>query len=666
MPHNVVQRASLWRVVFHACDTSSVYDRVATDNRKQKSMPADDPQHSAAHANGIDRDQQPAAIVPASARREVTRRQQARPTRASAALAPSVPRQPPNFDNVDRAVRATIGHLTKGVSPMATAEAWLSWVSHMYVSPGRQLELASAVVTRIARLQRFAAAAMTGHTATPPFSPKSGDRRFRAPEWQEYPYNLYVQNYLAMEDFWDQATRKIRGMRQIHADRVGFMVKQALDVASPSNNLLLNPEIQRYTRENGGANIAAGLHNLLDDLSRALAGERLAPPPGFQVGRELAITPGEVVYRNELIELIQYAPATDKVCAKPVLIVPAWIMKYYILDLRPENSLVRYLVSQGHTVFMLSWHNPGPDDRNTSFDDYRVRGVMAAIDAVSRIIPDQRINLTGYCLGGTIAAIAAATMARDGDDRLASLTLLAAQTDFSEAGELMLFVDESQIAFLEDLMWDQGVLDAHQMSDAFRALRSNELIWSKWIHEYVLGRRESMIDLMAWNADQTRMPYLMHSEYLRGLFLENRLSAGRFAVDGRVIALKDIHVPMFAVGTETDHIAPWRSVYKVHLFTDNDATFVLTSGGHNAGIVSEPGHPGRRFRIARRAPDDRYLAPDAWLPHARQESGSWWPVWSDWLAAASGGERTGPPQMGARENGLPPLCPAPGLFVLEP
>jgi polyhydroxyalkanoate synthase len=291
---------------------------------------------------------------------------------------------------------------------------------------------------------------------------------------------------------------------------------------------------------------------------------------------------------------------------------------------------------------------------------------MTAIDAVSRIVPGQRINLAGYCLGRTIASIAAATMSRDGDDRLASITLLAAQTDFSEAGELMLFVDESQITFLEDLMWDQGVLDSHQMSDAFRALRSNELIWSKWIREYVLGHRDPMIDLMAWNADQTGMPYRMHSEYLRALFLENRLSAGRFAVDGRVIALKDIHVPMFAVGTETDHIAPWKSVYKVHLFTDNDATFVLTSGGHNAGVVSEPGHPRRHFRIAHRAPDDRYLPPDRWLPLAHQESGSWWPTWSDWLAAASLGELTAPPPMGARDAGLRPLGPAPGAYVLEP
>jgi polyhydroxyalkanoate synthase len=339
-------------------------------------------------------------------------------------------------------------------------------------------------------------------------------------------------------------------------------------------------------------------------------------------------------------------------------------MKYYILDLSPENSLVRHLTDQGFTVFIISWKNPTAEDRNLGMDDYRKLGVMAALDAVNAIVPDRKVHAVGYCLGGTLLSIAAAAMARDKDQRLQTVSLLAAQADFREAGELTLFINESQVHFLEDLMRSQGYLDTRQMAGAFQLLRSNDLIWSRLVRHYLMGERTPLNDLMAWNADATRMPYRMHADYLEQLFLDNDLAEGRFRVGGRPIAVSDIRVPIFSVGTERDHVAPWRSAFKIHLLADTEVTFLLTTGGHNAGVVAAPDRPGGRFQVLTKSATDHYLDPDTWTGIATWHQGSWWPEWTRWLASRSG-KPTWPPALGAPTCGYPALCDAPGTYVLQ-
>ncbi len=469
----------------------------------------------------------------------------------------------PDYRTLDRMARAMLARATQGISPDALVQTWADWALHLAQAPGKRLELMQSAAMTAARLSLWLPHAPANGRHTPPFEPAPNDRRFADPGWSQWPYNVYVQSFLGIEAWWAAATRDVPGLIRDREAEVAFMTRAAIDMVSPSNIPWLNPVSIAKTTKEGGFNLVRGASNWMEDLDRMFAGRPPAGAETFEVGGNVAVTPGKVVFRNDLMELIQYEPATAKVSAEPILIIPAWIMKYYILDLEPETSLVRWLVERGHTVFIVSWKNPDGRDREVGLDDYRRLGVKAALDAVTTIVPGEKVHACGYCLGGTILAIAAATLARDGDDRIASLTLLAAQTDFAEAGEIMLFLDEGQVMLLDDLMWDQGYLDSRQMSGAFQALRSDELIWGKMIRQYVLGEREEMSALMAWNADQTRMPARMHSQYLHGLYLENRLTSGRFAVEGRKIALRDIRAPIFVVGMARDHIAPWRSVYKV-------------------------------------------------------------------------------------------------------
>ncbi|MBR0914648.1 PHA/PHB synthase family protein [Bradyrhizobium japonicum] len=568
-------------------------------------------------------------------------------------------------DDIDRSFHAALARLTGGVSPAALALAFADWQLHLLASPGKQASLAGQAIQNAFDLVD---AMLPRHAVFQPWSvirPLENDRRFTGSDWELPSFNLLAQAFLLNQQWWHSTTTGIHGLAHSNAAIADFALRQCLDTVAPTNFAISNPEVLRKIMETGGGNFVYGLHNFVEDWQALLAGGRLRSDQTYVVGKDVAITPGKVVYRNELIELIQYSPTTSTVRAEPVLIVPAWIMKYYILDLTPRNSLVRYLVESGFTVFMISWKNPTPEYRNFSLEDYRELGVDAAITTINSLRPGQAIHAAGYCLGGTLLSIAAARLARERPDCLRTVTLLAAQTDFTEAGELTLFINESQVAFLEDMMWRQGLLATAQMAGAFQMLRTNDLLWSRVVRDYLIGERAAPSELMSWNADATRMPYQMHSDYLRRLFLNNDLAEGRYQVNGRPVSLADLHIPMFVVGTLRDHVAPWKSTYKINFLADADITYVLTSGGHNAGIVAPPGQEGHSYQVRTKKAHDPYLGPDEWIKRAPSHEGSWWAEWTRFLAAHSG---QSVPSCLTADLGQKsaPLDEAPGSYVLEP
>lgn len=549
------------------------------------------------------------------------------------------------------------------MSPESQLLAWMDWISHLAISPGARIDMAREALTLVHDCAKAHLFTVEGQEQCPGEMPDY-DRRFKDPAWDRYPYNVLRRTFLLQQKWWEYAVDRVDGVSAHHKRLVSFATKQWLDMFSPGNFLATNPEVMDKTMQEGGANLARGFQHFMEDVRARIDG---TPPPGteqFKVGQDVATTPGKVVFRNRLIELIQYEPTTEKVYPEPVLIVPAWIMKYYILDLQPERSLIKYLVDQGHTVFAISWKNPGADESELGMDDYLQMGWNEALDAVNAIVSGEKVHATGYCLGGTLLSVAAAAMARDGDDRLKSISLLAAQTDFSEAGELGLFIDESQLNLLEAQMNQAGYLRADQMAGAFQMLRSYDLLWSRLVNEYLLGDRAPLNALMAWNADATRMPAKMHAQYLRRFYLNNDLSAGRYEVGDRRVNLGNLRLPTFVVGTASDHVAPWESVYKVHSLMNGEITFVLTSGGHNGGIVSPVGHPRRRYQIATQKPEDKRLWPEEWQEKAPIHEGSWWPAWEQWLVEYSGKKQLAP-SMGAPEKGYVQIEDAPGQYVLE-
>jgi polyhydroxyalkanoate synthase len=554
----------------------------------------------------------------------------------------------------DKLLNALLGATTAYISPAAVGLAFTDWALHLTFSPSRRELLLLKAWKKYLRWLMLAQHPLEESCC---IDPLPQDKRFADPAWRRWPYKQIYQGFLLQQQWWHVATTAVPGMSQHHEHVVNFITRQILDMMAPSNFVCTNPVVQQATMKAGGRNLVRGFRRFTADLSEQLSpstSKHLTTP----VGNSVAVTPGKVIYRNRLIELIRYAPQTENVHSKPLLFVPAWIMKYYILDLSPHNSLVNYLVQHGHSVYMISWRNPGEEDRDLSMEDYRELGVMAAVEAVCADSGATSINTVGYCLGGTLLAIAAAAMARDRDPRINSISLFASQVDFKEPGELSLFIDDSEVNYLEACMWHRGYLDTSQMAGAFQLLRSNDLIWSRVLRSYLLDLPEPSNDLMAWNADATRMPYHMHSEYLRSLFLQNDLAEGRYRVGDRGISLSDIEAPVFCVATLMDHVAPWRSVYKIQQLVRAPIDFLLTSGGHNAGVVSPPDITGRHYQLAQHSPNQGYMDPDTWCATTPSSLGSWWPAWETWLGQRSGKEH-------APESISPAICDAPGTYVYQ-
>ncbi|MCS4502998.1 class I poly(R)-hydroxyalkanoic acid synthase [Arhodomonas aquaeolei] len=501
-----------------------------------------------------------------------------------------------------------------------------------------------------------------GLEAEPVREPDAKDKRFRHESWEESPvFDFLKQSYLLTADYIHNTVKNVDGLDEKTARQIDFYTRQYIDAMSPSNFLATNPEVLQKTVETRGQNLLRGLNNLLEDLERG-GGKlniRMTDPNAFEVGRDLAVTPGKVVAETDLCQVIQYAPATEEVARRPVLFVPPWINKYYILDLRPKNSLIRWLVEQGQTVFTISWRNPDASLAEKGFEDYMHEGVLAAMDAAGKATGESEINMVGYCLGGTLLASTLAYLKAKGDERVNSATFLTSLIDFEQPGELEVFIDEEQLAMLERQMNEIGYLPGQQMAATMSSLRANDLIWSFFVNNYLQGEDPFPFDLLYWNQDSTNMPARMHAFYLRNMYLENRLrEPGGITLDGVPIDVSSVDVPAFFISTRDDHIAPWKATYQGARLLGGSTKFVLGGSGHIAGIVNPPEKNKYGYWTNRNMPTD----PDKWLDGATYHEGSWWPEWLRWLAQKGGGKVAARTPGGGR---LTPIEDAPGRYVRE-
>ena len=546
--------------------------------------------------------------------------------------------------------------------PLNVSSAFMDMCAKMMANPAAMMQASVSLWQDHMGLWQKTAQRMIGQDVEPAAVPAKDDRRFRDPAWSENEvFNFIKQSYLLTSRWMQTTAGAVEGLDDKSAEKVDFYTRQFVNALSPSNFVMTNPEVLRATIESRGENLLKGLENLLTDLER---GEgrldiNMTDDDVFEVGRNIAVTPGKIVLRTELLELIQYTPTTKTVRRRPLFIVTPWINKYYILDLRPENSFIKWAVDQGHTVFITSWVNPDASLADKSFDDYLLDGTLAGIGAICEITGQRDINLIGYCIGGTLTASTLAYMAATEDTRVKSATFFASMVDFEKPGELGVFIDEVQLDNLDESMNERGYLEGREMASTFNMMRDNDLIWSFVVNNYLLGRDPFPFDLLYWNSDSTRMPAAMHSFYLRQMYLENKLiEPGGISLNGVPIDLHKIDLPVYIMGTREDHIAPWKSAFAATQIYSGPIKFVLAASGHIAGIVNPP------------SPDSRYChwvnsasatTPEAWLDGATECAGSWWPDWDKWVNKFAGGKKVPARQPG--DGPLAALADAPGTYV---
>ena len=522
--------------------------------------------------------------------------------------------------------------------PMNVGSAFIELTQQMMSNPAQMMQAQVQLWQNYMNLWQTTAQKMMGSEVDPLAAPESDDRRFRDSEWDESIVFDYIkQSYLLSSRWLTSTVQDVEGLDDKTAKKVDFYTRQFVDAIAPTNFLMTNPEVIRATVESKGENLVSGLDNLLSDLERGGGQLRIrqVDDSAFTLGENVAVTPGKVVYQNDLMQLIQYEPTTKKVDRRPVLIMPPWINKYYILDLQPKNSFINWCTHQGLTVFVISWVNPDATLAAKSFEDYMLEGPLAALDAIEKATGETEINAIGYCLGGTLLASTLAYMAETDDTRIKSATFFTAMVDFEEPGELGVFIDEEQLDSLEARMDEDGYLDGASMATTFNMLRANDLIWSFVIHNYLLGKEPFPFDLLYWNADSTRMPAEMHRFYLRNMYQDNKLAQpGGIELKGVPIDLRKVDLPTFILSTKEDHIAPWKSTYAATQIYSGDVKFCLAGSGHIAGVVNPPTVEKYGYWTNTKNPE----SPDDWFAGAEESPGSWWPEWRKWLKKNAGGQ----------------------------